>query len=339
MFNQAIHLLNFITILLLFLISYILYRVFRFAMEKMAKTPLARRVVKNLHRPILALFMEATALIALYFFETNEKLTHFFHSFILVLIVLTVGLLVALITHNLFLHVIEIYKKDPKRRSSVVQIQFCYRLVLIAIGILTLGGLLLLFPTAKHLGVGLLGSAGVVGLVVGMAARPIFLNLMAGLQIAMNKTINLDDGLMINGEFCRVESIHLTYVVVVSWDLKRNVIPISDFIDKSFQNMDLFHKEKIGTVFLYVDYKTPVETLRKKFEEIVEGCPFYNGRLNKLQVYEMTEHTMQLRLLMSADDAPTTLELKCYVREKLIEFLQKEHPYALPMVRELLLKE
>lgn len=321
--------------LALFILAYILYHILIFSMKKMAKAPIGSHVVRGIRRPILALFMETAAFFSLYLFAFKDSFHHLFSLIILVLVVITAGWLLIRMTRLYFKYLIEGYKSDPQKKSSVIQIQFVYRLLVIAVAVLTIGGLLLLFPSAKNLGIGLLGSAGVVGIVIGMAARPIFLNLMAGLQIALTKTINLDDAVIIDGDFGRIESIHLTYVVVRTWDLKRNVIPISQFIDKPFQNLDLRSSEKLGSVFLYVDYRMSVDHLRKKFAEVVESCPQYNGTVYKLHVVDMTPSAMQIRLVMTAADATSTFELRCFVREKLIEFLQKEHSDFLPCVREI----
>ena len=328
------HLINIGIALAFFVASYIIYRILFTVLLRMAKTELFRIVIKGIKKPLFWFFMEEAAFATIYLFDFNDKITTFLISIVLVLLVVNVGWIAIRTIRLLFHHTIAAYKKDPNRKSSVIQLQFVYRMLVIIVAILTIGGILVLFPSAKHLGVGLLGSAGIVGLVIGMAARPIFLNLMAGLQIAITKTINLDDAVVIEGDFGRIESIHLTYVVVRTWDLKRNIIPISQFIDKSFQNMDMKSKEKLGSVFLYVDYQMSVDLLRAKFAELVESSPLYNGTVYKLHVVEMTEQTMQIRLIMTGDDAPSTFELRCFIREKLIEFLQKEHPAALPVVRE-----
>ncbi|MCH9610473.1 MAG: hypothetical protein S4CHLAM81_01170 [Chlamydiales bacterium] len=318
----------------LFLAAYILYHILFFTMKKVAKGT-ASKVVQGIRAPTLLLFFEAASFLSLFIFSLDAKPHKMIAMITLAFAVLTVGWLVIRTIRVYFKSIIELYKSDPKRKASVIQIQFIYRLLLIAISFITIGAILLLFPSAKQLGIGVLGSAGVVGLVIGMAARPIFLNLMAGFQIAITKTINLDDAIEIDGHPGRVESIHLTYVIVRTWDLKRHIIPISQFIDKAFQNLDLRNTEKLGAIFLYLDYRAPIKTIRTKFEELVQNAPQFNGSTLNLHVVDATANTIKLRLVMTGNDAASTFELTCHIREKLIEYIQKEHPESLPVVREL----
>ena len=282
------HLVSTAIALAFFVAAYVIYRILVYSIKKMAKKPAGKVVAKGCRRPILALFMETAAFFSLFTFSLSEKVHKLFSITILVLVVITTGWLLVRSTRLYFKYLISNYINDPKKKASVIQIQFVYRMIVMALIVLTIGALLLLFPSAKNLGVGVLGSAGVVGIVIGMAARPIFLNLMAGLQIAFTKTINLDDAVLVEGEVGRIESIHLTYVVVKTWDMKRIVVPISEFIDKPFQNMDLKSKEKLSTAFLYVDYRMPVDILRKKFNELLKSCPHFNGSTSALHVFDMT---------------------------------------------------
>lgn len=322
-----------------FVAAYVVYLVLLFSFRRFAKGPLFRRVVERLRLPTFLILFEAALFFSVYSLGLEDELENLIYRIILILFVLSLGWFIIRTLRTIFKYTVDLFAKDPKKRSSVIQLLFVYRIVVITVATLTLGGILMMFPVVKNVGFGLLGSAGVVGLVIGMAARPVLLNLIAGFQIALTKTINLEDAVFVEGDMGRIESIHLTHVVVRTWDLRRYVIPISQFIDKPFQNADLVSKEKIGSIFLYCDYRIPVEKLRKHFAELVESSPLYNGNFYKLHVLEMTEHTMQIRMIVTADDLGAAFDLRCYIREKMIEYIQKEFSYALPLVREIQRKE
>jgi small-conductance mechanosensitive channel len=192
---------------------------------------------------------------------------------------------------------------------------------------------LLTFPGVRNIGAGLLASAGVIGLVAGIAARPIFGNLLAGLQIALSQPIRLDDVVIVEGEWGRIEEISRTYVVVAIWDQRRLVVPLQYFIEKPFQNWTLASSEILGTVFLWVDYGMPVEPLRAELRRICEGAPQWDGRVCGIVVTDATERAMQLRALVSAADSGRAWELRCLVRERLIDFVRREYPGYLPRLR------
>ncbi|MCP5469999.1 MAG: mechanosensitive ion channel family protein [Chlamydiales bacterium] len=344
MFQSALcfclpYLINLAIIAALFIAAYAAYRIVLFGFRRLTKNGLFRAVIEKLRLPALILAFELALFFSIFLIGFTDKIENFAYRLTLVLFVITIGWFVMRAVRASFRHVIDIFSNDPHRKSSVIQLLFVYRMILLAVTVLTIAGVLLMFPTAKHVGVGLLGSAGVAGLVIGMAARPIFLNLMAGFQIAITKTINLNDGVIVEGDFGRVESIHLTYVVVRTWDMRRHVIPISQFIDKPFQNTDLVSTEKIGTVFLYCDYHVPVDALRQKFDELLKSTPLYNGNVSKFHVVEMTEQCMKIRLLATANDRPLSFELQCYIRENMVKFLREEYPNSLPRVREIQCQE
>lgn len=190
--------------------------------------------------------------------------------------------------------------------------------------LLTLGAALMTFPAVRQYGLSLFASAGIAGIIAGLAAR----NLMAGVQLAMTQPIRLYDGVTVENEYGTVEEITSTYVVVKLWDLRRLIVPLTYFIEKPFQNW---------TRVLYVDYAAPVDVIRAKFSEILKQSDKWEGRIAALRVTDFKEGTMELRCLMSARTA--SFDLRCVVREKLIAFLQKEHPEALPHSRQISLKE
>lgn len=192
---------------------------------------------------------------------------------------------------------------------------------------------LMTFPGMRQLGASLLASAGVLGIIAGMAARPVFSNLIAGLQLALAQPIRIDDVLVVKGEWGRVEEITGTYVVLKIWDERRLIIPLQWFIENPFENWTRTGAEIIGTVFLSVDFATPMDALRAEARRLVEAAPEWDGRVFAVQVTEATERTMQVRVLVSAGNSARAFDLRCKVREGLLTFLAREHPQALPLVR------
>lgn len=205
-----------------------------------------------------------------------------------------------------------------------------------AMFIILLAGLALMlmtFPGARQFGASLLASAGVVGLVAGIAARPIFSNLIAGLQIALAQPFRIDDVLIIQGEWGRVEEITGTYVVLKIWDERRLIIPLQWFIENPFQNWTRHSAQIIGTVFLWVDYRMPLAPLREAAQRACEQAPEWDKRLCLLQVVEAGERSMQLRVLVSSVSSGMNWDLRCKVREALVDFMQREYPQHLPLMR------
>ncbi|MDR3451649.1 MAG: mechanosensitive ion channel [Rhodoferax sp.] len=206
----------------------------------------------------------------------------------------------------------------------------------IVMGTVLLAGLALMlmtFPDARQFGASLLASAGVVGLVAGIAARPIFSNLIAGLQIALAQPIRIDDVLVVQGDWGRVEEITGTYVVLKIWDERRLIIPLQWFIENPFHNWTRKSASIIGTVFLWVDYRMPLEPLRKEAQRVCDAAPEWDRRLCKLQVTEAGKSAIELRLLVSSASSGQNWDLRCRVREALVDFMQREYPQHLPLMR------
>lgn len=193
--------------------------------------------------------------------------------------------------------------------------------------------MLMTFPGARQVGASLLASAGVIGIVAGIAARPVFANLIAGLQIALAQPIRIDDVLIVEGEWGRVEEITGTYVVLQIWDERRLIIPLQWFIEKPFQNWTRSSAQLIGTVFLWVDYRMPLQPLREAAQRACAAAPEWDKRLCLLQVVEAGETSMQLRVLVSSANSSLGWDLRCKVREALVDFMQREYPQHLPTMR------
>ena len=193
--------------------------------------------------------------------------------------------------------------------------------------------MLMTFPGARQFGASLLASAGVVGLVVGIAARPIFSNLIAGLQIALAQPFRIDDVLIVQGEWGRVEEITGTYVVLKIWDERRLIIPLQWFIENPFQNWTRNDAQIIGTVFIWVDYRMPLAPLREAARRACESAPEWDQRLCLLQVVEAGEGSMQLRVLVTSNNSSLNWDLRCKVREALVDVMQRDWPQHLPLMR------
>jgi small-conductance mechanosensitive channel len=193
--------------------------------------------------------------------------------------------------------------------------------------------MLMTFPGARQVGASLLASAGVVGIVAGIAARPVFSNLIAGLQLALAQPIRLDDVLIVKGEWGRVEEITGSYVVLKIWDERRLIIPLQWFIENTFENWTRSSSQILGTVFLYLDYGAPLAPLRAELERVVADDPDWDRRVCNLRVTDTSERCMQVRVLVSAQSAGQAFDLRCRVREALLDFLQRESPQSLPQVR------
>jgi len=218
-------------------------------------------------------------------------------------------------------------------RKHVTQVRVLLRAFDVVIALVTVGFALMTFDAVRQFGVTLFASAGVAGIIAGLASRPVLTNFLAGVQIAVAQPIRIDDAVIVENEWGNVEEITFSYVVVRLWDWRRMVVPLSYFIEKPFQNWTRTGGELIGTVLLYVDPTTPVQKIREKLNEIAAQSKLWNGKVVNLQVSDCSETTMQLRALVSANSAPAVWDLRCEVREKLIDFLQREYPSALPRRR------
>jgi small-conductance mechanosensitive channel len=220
-----------------------------------------------------------------------------------------------------------------RARSIRTQSQMLRRVSAVIITVITIGFMLMTFPEIRRLGLSLFASAGIAGLIIGMAARPALSNLIAGLQIALTEPIRIDDVVIVEGEWGRIEEIGTTYVVIKIWDLRRMVVPLSYFIEKPFQNWTRVSADILGSVFLYTDYTVPVEALREELTNILKSTKLWDGTVNVLQMSDAKEHTIEIRALMSARNSSDQWDLRCFVRERLIAFLQKNYPEALPRTR------
>lgn len=237
-------------------------------------------------------------------------------------------------------HVFDITKSNNLRERKIrTQLQFLRKIGITLIVILTIAAILLSFESMRRIGAGLITSVGVGGIIVGIAAQKSLGNLFAGFQIAFTQPIRMDDVLIVEGEWGRVEEITLTYVVVCIWDQRRLILPINYFIEKPFQNWTRISADILGTVFIHADYTLPVEAVRNELTRLLENNVLWDGRVNVLQVTDAKEKTMELRALMSAANSSQAFDLRCYVRENLVTFIQKNYPDSLPKTRAVITAE
>ena len=231
----------------------------------------------------------------------------------------------------------QIGQEDNLRaRKILTQLQFVQKVAISLIMLVAVGLVLMSFATVRKLGTGLLTSAGILSVIVGLAAQRSISNLLAGFQIAFTQPIRLDDVLVVEGEWGRVEEITFTYVVFRIWDERRLVVPLNYFIEKPFENWTRNDSQLTGTVFLYTDYQVPVADVRAELLRYVGAHPLWDGRECRLQVTDAKERTVELRAVVSAINSDHTFTLRCDVREHLVDFVQRNFPEALPRTRALL---
>ena len=220
-----------------------------------------------------------------------------------------------------------------RARRLITQARVLTRSAHAIVVILGLAFVLLTLPGARQIGASLLASAGVAGLVAGIAARPVLGNFIAGLQIAFSQPIRIDDVLIVNGEWGKVEEIKGTYVVVRVWDERRLIVPLQWFIENPFENWTHSSSTLLGTVFLWLDFSIPLEPLRAELTRICEGATQWDGRVCTVQATDSNERAVRVRFLISAADSGLAFELRCIVRERMLAFITAHYPHGLPRVR------
>jgi small-conductance mechanosensitive channel len=243
-------------------------------------------------------------------------------------IVAVIGAVADWVSHRFPVNV----EDNLRARQIQTQAQVLRRSATALIALIASALILLQIPGIETVGASLLASAGLAGIVVGLAARPAVGNLLAGLQLALTQPIRLDDVVIVEGEWGRIEEIRNTFVVVCIWDLRRLVVPLSYFIEQPFQNWTRRTANLLGTVEVHVDYATPVEPVRNELKRILDATPLWDGKVWNLQVTEADARTLKLRAMMSAPDAGTAWDLRCHVRERLVDFVQ-QRPQWLPRLR------
>lgn len=218
-------------------------------------------------------------------------------------------------------------------RRVQTQFQMMHRIAIALVSVVSLSIMLMTFPAIKHIGMSILASAGLASLVVGLAMKGTLSNLIAGVQIAFAQPFRIGDAVVVEGEWGWIEEIGMMYVVVRIWDLRRLVLPLSYFLDHPFQNWTRTSAELLGYTYVYTDYTVPVDAVRDELKRICEATSLWGGKVCGVQVSDSDRYTMQLRALMDARNSGDAWDLRCLVREKLIDFLQKNYPGSLPRYR------
>ncbi len=224
-------------------------------------------------------------------------------------------------------------------RKIFTQVSVIRKIIVSTVVIIATGSILMLFDPVRQFGTSILASAGIAGIVIGFAAQKTLGNVLAGIQIALTQPLLIDDVVVVEGEFGQIEEITLTYVTVRTWDLRRLIVPITQFVEKPFQNWSRVSTELLGTVILYLDYQAPMGELRKELKRLVENNPKWDKRVCGLQITDTKEHVIEVRALISGTDPGKLGDLRCEVREGLISFLVRNHPESLPRSRNVSVEE
>jgi small-conductance mechanosensitive channel len=222
---------------------------------------------------------------------------------------------------------------DVLARKHLTQIRVLRRAVDVLIVLITVAAALMAFEPVRQFGVSLFASAGAAGLIVGLAARPVLSNMIAGIQLAITQPIRINDAVIVEGEWGLIEEITSTYVVIKIWDLRRLIVPLSYLMEKPFQNWTRDTTKLIGVVYLQADYAVPIADIRKKLDDIVAASPHWDKNVCSLEITDFTERTVEIRITASAANGGDAWNLRCEIREKLLAFLQNDHPESLPRQR------
>jgi small-conductance mechanosensitive channel len=322
------------------LIALLLHNIFARLIQRLIRTrhPYLAGVLVGARRQGQAALVIAALFIALPVAPFDHDVTTTVATLLLIAAIVVIGWIAITAAHifaDLYLLRFRLDVADNLlARKHVTQVRVLRRVVDTLLIIVTIGAVLMTFEPVRQFGVSLFASAGVAGLVVGFAARPVLSNLIAGIQLAMTQPIRIDDAVLVENEFGNVEEITATYVVLRLWDLRRMIVPLTYFIEKPFQNWSRESTSLIGTVLLRVDYTTPVDKVRAKAEQIVKASPLWDGGLIKLQITDADALTMELRVIATARSAGDAFDLRCELREKLIAYLQAEFPGSLPRRRQ-----
>jgi len=318
----------------------ILYLVVAFLLKRLQRN-ISKKEFKVrlglLKSPLRFLIPGLCIIVILPLLRLPENIQAFISHFVNIWLIVSFGWLAIKIVHIIRDAILDRHDIDAQdnlqARRVYTQIRVIGHIITVAIFLLTAAFILMTFSKVRQIGVSLLASAGVFGIIIGFAAQKTLGNFIAGIQIAITQPIRLDDVVIVENEWGWIEEITLTYVVVRIWDLRRLVVPISHFIEKPFQNWTRTSADILGSVFIYADYTIPVKEVRDELTRILEGSSYWDKKVNVLQVTNATEKTVELRALMSASDSPTAWNLRCEVREKLLKFLQVRFPQCLPLIR------
>jgi len=324
-----------------FLCKYLLALILKLTAGKNATDySLIRSILKRLGKPINYFLPVLVLDMVLPFMELAKKPMDVLNRVVEISLIVSFGLILAglvKVFEDYVMHAYDLKKEDNLReRKMRTQLQFVRKLAISMIFVLTLCAVLLSFDSLRKIGAGLLTGVGVGGIIVGFAAQRSLSNFLAGMQLAFTQPIRIDDVLVVEGEWGRVEEITLTYVVLGIWDQRKLILPINYFIEKPFQNWTRTGSAILGTAFLYLDYTAPIDILRAEFERILKDHPLWDKRVQVMQVTNITDRSVEVRMLVSANSSGKAFDLRCFLRENMLSFIQANHAYCLPKTRALL---
>lgn len=321
-----------LSLLIYFILSRILARIGNNSHDSLLKI-----AWQKFRHPVLFLFLLIDVIILQSVFTTGREADPLAGKFITVAVIFCVTWLLirsVSLARELILRQFDITEKDNLRARKVyTQFRVLERIVVFILILIAVAIALMTFDSIKRIGLSLFASAGVAGIIIGFAAQKLLSSILAGFQIALTQPIRIDDVVIVENEWGWIEEITLTYVVVRIWDKRRLIVPSVYFVEKPFQNWTRVSADILGTVFIYTDYRVPVDELRKELTRILEGSRLWDQKTNVMQVTNATDNAIEIRALMSASDSPTAWDLRVLVREKLIEFLQKNYPDSIPRTR------
>lgn len=325
-----------LTFIILFILYLITNQVFK-KIEQKTENYFAKRLRKNYKLPIVLLIIVCSVWLPFTFSEVPDSISIPARSILSILLIAIVAMLAIRFVNLIQYLVLKKYdidqKDNLKARKVYTQFRIIQRVINFIIVIIAIALALMTFNEIKKIGVSLIASAGVTGIILGFAAQKVIGGVLAGVQIALTQPIRLDDVVIVEKEWGWIEEINLTYVVVKIWDQRRLVLPSTYFIEKPFQNWTRNTSEILGTVFLYTDYTVDFTALRSEVDRLLKKTDLWDKRVNVLQVTDATEKTVEVRVLVSAVDSPTAWDLRVYLREGLIIYLQEKYPESLPKSR------
>jgi small-conductance mechanosensitive channel len=322
-------------------IHWILFRLLR---SKQQEQP-ARQFGFGLHlrehlgKPARGIFILTCLFVVQHYLPVSTTIRHIVVQVLAIAMVVALGWFAAgaiYVIENFLLRRFDVTVADNIQARRVrTQFQVFRRVVIAFIVVLTAGAALYTFHDARlwRAGTGLLASAGLASLVLATAAKSTASNFLAGMQIAFTQPIRLDDVVIVQGEYGNVEEINSAYVVIRCWDLRRLIVPLSYFIENSFQNWTRHSADVLGYAYLYLDYSVPIEPIRQELTRILSNTKLWDGRVNNVQITNLKEHTMEVRCLISAANAGNSSDLASLIREKMIEFVRNNYPQGLPRTR------
>jgi len=289
-----------------------------------------KRLRKRLRLPVILLVIFLSLVIPLSFFGQQIEQTGPLSNVMSVMVIIFVSWILIQSVHlikHFVLGKFDLGEKDNlKARKVYTQFRVLENIIVFLIVVVAVSLILMSFEGIRKIGVSLIASAGVAGIIIGFAAQKAIGTILAGIQIALSQPIRLDDVVIVENEWGRIEEINLTYVVVAIWDKRRLVLPTTYFIETPFQNWTRTTAEILGTVFIYADYTLPVDAIREELDRILDGNPLWDGKVKVVQVTNTTERTVEIRALVSAVDSGTAWDLRVHVREKLL-LLSLDKPF------------